>query len=196
MTLDQLQRDLSFTFPSSYRLMLSAGLLDHDSDECLDLSDTQWLTAPAISRSLIGPPSSPQFIPFAQSARADYWAWYRPTTTAAPSTIAFIPRDKYPPTAYAPSFEAAIYRLLLEEFSSSWLADRVDDPSTNLPPLFQRYAQAVHPHLPQTWATTLLELTRRPLFEAEPEIFAVLTRDEANSILHRDLNFPQLDQPL
>ncbi len=186
MILQQLQRDLSFTFPPSYLSMHSSGLFNHDSDNCLLLSDTEWLDPGEIARE-----STPQLIPFAQSGRGDQWAFLR---SADQSSIAFAPHDARA-TFYGPSFQAAIYRLLLEEFSSSWLADSLDDPAQLLP-LFQRYALNLQPHLPKPWAATLLELTHRPLQSPEPEIFGVLTPHEATALLRRDVNFSQLDQPL
>jgi hypothetical protein len=207
-TLDQIERDFSFTFPSSYRSMLAAGLLDHDSQRCIVLSDTEWLTPEEMHQSLLRPPhradvisrSQPQprtpplLLGFAQNGRGDQWAWLRDDRTDNPR-IAFDVHDQLWPTFYAPSFEGFVYRLLLEDMASSWLLDRLDDVS-QLGPIFQRYAGAVQPYLPAQWGQALMEISRRSPFEVVEGIFAFLRQEETAGLLKRDLNFAQLDQPV
>ena len=181
--------------PDVYRKMYTAGLVDPNSDRRLQLSDLTWsdiseipnLRASAHAKSI-------GLLEFAHSARGDAWAWYDVWIDQdAPETVVTCQVDLRIVEGYAPSSIACIYRLLIEEFSSSWLISTLGIDEAELQRRFQSYADAASNFLPSPWGENLRIIATRPVSRGGDGTYGVLPSDEAERIIHTDLQFHRLN---
>ena len=181
-----------FKLPVAYLKMHELGLVRSNADTALVLSDTSWLSGVEI-----GDYSDPlrdldSMVPFAKSGRGDLWCWYL-KPAAGRSLVVQSPAQSAFCTGYAPNFEGAIYRLLLEEFSSTWLVGKLGDADA-VAQRFMGYAAEVAPFLPFEWSARLSDIASRPLLPQLGGNYGFLSPVESNEIVQQHLVFEQLHE--
>jgi hypothetical protein len=188
-TYDLIAERFGFELPQKYCAVRAAGLFDGLGSHELVLTDLYWLTLPEIANSQ--PPAG--LVPFARTGRRELFCWYTLPGTDGGTPVAFFPRGESP-ILYAGDFDAFLYRALLEEFSMSWLVNGFG--LTNSAARLRRYAEDVSSFLPHEWATTLHELSRRPLVQWETGVYGVLSREECDKTIRQALSSPELNKPV
>jgi len=179
----------AFQIPQSYHAMRARGLFDPEGKNELFLTDFQWLSLLTIASStLVG-----GAIPFARTTRREHFCWAPEHDHGRGVPVTFHPRGESP-ALYSPDFTAFIFRALLEEFSLSWLVNGFGLENTAA--RFRRYADAVTPFLPDDWARTVREVSRRPLVRLGSGVYGVLSREESDYLIQEALATPGLNQPL
>jgi hypothetical protein len=178
--------------PGQYRAVRAKGLFDHDGPNELLLTDVDWMTTEAIANFRPLGFQIEGLVPFARTARRDLYCWYPAWTSDKGIPIAFCPRDDENAICYAPDFFGFLYRILLEEFSGSWLPEDYGIDGTA--ERFLRYAKDVGQFLPDSWADTLHQLSLRPLREVEKEVYGVTERQKCDELIEKALSFSRLNE--
>jgi hypothetical protein len=181
-----------FIVPDQYRRVRATGLLDRGSPNELFLTDLEWLSTDAIAVYQFLEFEIKGLIPLARTARRDLFCWYPHWGTDKDIPVTFCPRDDENATCYASDFVGFLYRILLEEFSGSWLVDSFGVADTA--ERFRRYAIDVSQFLPDSWATTLCQLSTEPLIELEQGLYGVMNRRKCDDLIAKTLFFPRLNQ--
>lgn len=180
-----------------YLRMYEAGLLDYSKpnyrERYLELSDTEWWPLDEIEQ--YEPPDYhiSGLFPFAMNGLGDRWSWYAGWSVQGAMAVVFSPRGEDVAMGYAPDFSGCVYRLLLEEMSESLLVSYGKCTEEALGSVLRRYADDVSPFLPAPWAETLQTLSRREIQPAGDNVYCLLSREDANAIIRRDLAFDGLD---
>src|SRR5262249_49790972 len=91
----------------------------------------------------------------------------------------------------APSFRGFLYRMLLEEFSGSWIVDNPEDEEGKA--RIRRAVEVICPQLPREWAQRIDELSRQPGDTDNDEGVCVCPRNGVKRIIEKDLAFLNLD---
>jgi hypothetical protein len=189
---DRIAERYSLIIPEQYRSVRAMGLLDRGSPNELFLTDLEWLSTDAIAIYEFLEFEIKGLIPFARTARRDLFCWYPPMATDKDIPVIFCPRDDENATCYASDFVGFLYRILLEEFSGSWLVDSFG--VTGTAERFRRYATDVSQFLPDSWATTLCQLSTEPLIELEQGVYGVMDRKKSRDLIAKTRFFPRLNQ--
>lgn len=179
--------------PDDFRKAYRRGLLTPGSDCELLLSDLRWLTPTQIVQFVPLEFQVSGLIPFARNARRDLWCWHTQWEGPVPNPIVFCPRDSSTAEVFAQDFSAALYRMLLEELSSTSLPAE-DSLADRALPTLVGHVEAVADLLPPGWVSTLREIVQRPLRRTEDGAFEFLARSNADAIIERDLGFSGLNQ--
>jgi len=189
---DRILERYGFSIPETYRAMQARDLLTPEAPTYLHLSDLRWYSPSRILEHPLREYEIEGLLPFASSGRGDRWCWHTqwPGPTKAP--VVFCPADEDTAEVFAADFTSALYRLLLEEFSGTWL----DEPygEAGVVPRYRAYLTAIQDLLPQPWFGTLARLCVPPLKEVAPGVQGLVSRSEANAIIERDLAFPELNK--
>lgn len=133
-------------------------------------------------------------IPFAHSARMDIYAWDLAGAPAEPPVL-WSPREDREATRFAPDFAGFLFRVLLLEFSGSWLWE--DYEPEDFAALQARHVAAVAPWVGPVRQAVLEEVLARG-FEGHPEdesVAVALTEEEALALAEEHLG-PGLDEPV
>jgi len=182
-----------FCLPDLYQWFSAAGHFDHSGNACLALTDVEWLRPQEIASYKFlewQAPHKTWFVPFAISARRDEWGWRLDWAVDGKPPVVFCERgpEGY---GYAPDFRGFLYRMLLEEFSGSWLLEHEGDEVGRQ--AVARSVEFVLPHLPKPWAARLETLAQKP-WRSKDNYIGVYSRSECKQIIAIDLAFPYLNE--
>jgi hypothetical protein len=118
-----------FALPEEYRRLEARGLFAlsnpaHASDSYepgsyLWLNDMEWYSLQQIADFEFQSYHLPGFVPFAFSGGGDYWCWQPVNTDLRGTPVLCCFRDYEFATIYAPNFQSAIYRQILDFCKSS-----------------------------------------------------------------------------
>jgi hypothetical protein len=150
--------------------------------------------------------NAPALVPFAESGRADVWAWAPAWVEGGRAPIVFAARDVDEASLVAPDLEGLLFRLLVE-----WFSDLDPEAWDEFTPAERELAlraqvAAVSPYVRGSARRTLEELVARPLRTVElPKPFPkyrgpplvclqLLDADEARTLVERELAFSRLDE--
>ncbi len=189
---DSIAARYDFLVPENYRMVRAKGLFDQGSQTELFLTDLYWLSTEAIANYQPLPFQIKGLVPFACTARRDLFCWYPSWATERDVPVTFCPRDDENAACYASDFIAFLYRILLEEFSGSWLVESLGAKGTT--ERFRRYATDVGEFLPHDWAITLQELSNLPLTKLDEGVYGVMDRKKCNELIEAALSFPRLNK--
>lgn len=173
--------------------MCAGELFSPGSARYVHLSDTTWLSREQLAEFAPLGFQIPGLVPFARSERRDLWCWYTAWRGPTLCPIVFCPRDSEEANFFAPGFASAVYRLLLEEFSGTWLSDP-EYYGDDTPGVFRRYVEDLSQFLPPNWIGELRRIVSLPLREDGEGTVGFISRAEADSIVRRHIGFPELDQ--
>ena len=93
---------------------------------------------------------------------------------------------------YAADFRSFLFRILLEEFSGTWLIDSfgADGAMTQL----RNYVNWLSPFFPETWSQRLRELALGDIGQIADGSYGVFPREECDAIVKRELAFAHLNE--
>ena len=195
----QVEQKYGLVLPDAYKSMYVAGWMDVKGDNWFWLWDAEWMPA---KKMLSYKPKKHQksgFVPFATTAGRDYWSWW---PSEHPEAIVCCPHDSENGVFFAPSFVGFVYRELLEFATQVGLnsTDNGFDPECD--PLqaqaLQDSAARLTPYLPDAWRRTLEEIAvaipTRITNNGKDIGSALLTEEQYQAIVQRDLAFPLLDE--
>lgn len=194
--IERIERRWAVALPTNFRQMAGAGLIMRGHPNELVLSDTQWLDAEAIAAYADPARSLEQLIPFGRSARRDLWCWYtgwHEGSNELPVILSEAQSTYF--SGYAPSFGACVYRLLLEEFSSTWLVGSLGS-APEIEARFRRYVWDIHPYLPGQWIEQLQAIVGGHLTEDADGHFGFIPYEMCEQIVRRDVSFPHLNEEI
>jgi hypothetical protein len=184
-----------FRLPPLYRVMQTAGYFDYTRrDKYIEFTDHLWKSLQAIARHEFCPwqtHSQTFLVPFSHSARRDEWGWRLDWVSGDEPAIVFCERGPEG-KGYAPDFCGFLYRMLLEEFSGSWVVESPEDDEGKAK--IRRAVQAICPHLPGAWSKRIDELSRQHWYRDKGGAIRVYPRGECNHIIEQDLAFPHLNE--
>ena len=108
-----------FEWPSAYRKLHEQGMFDKSKDDSgyLWLNDMEWMSADELASYEPEPTQCVETVPFAYTGGYDLWAFIDPVDDNR-FPVGFCPRGDNEGIFYAPSFEGALFRQVLE-FTSS-----------------------------------------------------------------------------
>lgn len=181
--------------PDVYRALRKQGHFDwHGPDASPDylfLTDLEWLSLQEIAEYQFFDWQIGGLIPFAISARRDEWCWRRDWQQGAEPPVVLCRRGD---TGYgfAPDFRGFLYRILLEEFSGTWLVESFGIHGTQ--ERLRRYVDFVRPYLPERWVGQLSSLANRDWVTLADGTVCVFTREECNRVVQDELAFPHLNE--
>jgi hypothetical protein len=184
-----------FRFPPLYRELQVAGCFDYTRPEkYIEFTDHQWKSLQAIARHEFCEWQTftrTFFVPFSHSARRDEWGWRLDWITLEEPAIVFCERGPEG-KGFAPDFRAFLYRMLLEEFSGTWVVERPEDDKGKAK--IRRAVATICPHLPGAWVKRIDELSRQPWYTDKGGAIRAYPRAECNRIIEQDLAFHHLDE--
>lgn len=188
---EQIEQKYSLVLPEAYRSMCAAGWCDVKSDNYFWLPDAEWMSLTEILNHEPEEYHKPEYVPFAVTAGGDYWCWW---PSAHPGTIVFCPHDCYDGEYFSPSFTGFIYRKLLE-YALSVRSEEEQEVRQNL----RDSAARLSTYLPANWRDTLETLASAPLVRlfapnGREAGLGLLSYEQYQAIVQRDLAFPLLDQ--
>ncbi|HET6247954.1 MAG TPA: hypothetical protein VFE47_09685 [Tepidisphaeraceae bacterium] len=193
-SIEQILENTGVQVPDLFLKMWQSGMIEFGHRDYIELTDTRWAPIDEVARRSPPPNRIHSLAPFALTGRGDFWAWYAEWRTDQGIAVIYCPRDESVGEGYAANLVGTVYRLLLEEFSSSWLVGRLVDTPKQLPEVFRRYSDIVSGFLPPNWCSNLAQLSRRDVMMIEEGVFGVMTREESQEIIRRDLYFAMLDR--
>ncbi len=192
---DQIEARYSFRLPPLYRELQALGCFDHSqSDKYIWFTDHRWLSLHAIADHEFcewQTDTRKFLVPFSHSARRDEWGWRLDWISSEEPPIAFCERGPEG-RGVAPDFKGFLYRMLLEEFSGTWVVESPDDDKGKAK--IRRAVEAICPRLPGAWGKRIDELSRQPWYTDKDKVVCVYPRTECNRIIEMDLAFPHLDE--
>jgi hypothetical protein len=192
----KIEERYGLTLPADYLSLLKEDHLSwhgpNASPNFLFLTDLEWLSIDEIACYEFLD-QIPGLVPFAITARRDEWAWR--VDWALHGVVPVVHCGNVDSAyGYAPSFAGFLYRVLLEEFSGTWLPQ--DFGADGTVDQFHRYVDWVSPLLPVFWVGTL-----RKVLASHPKLLCfsdgsqgLFSREEADTIIARDLQFAHLDE--
>ena len=131
-------------------------------------------------------------VPFAQTLSGHLWCWYPDIDPRLPSPVVFCPEEDEVAVLYAPDFVSWLYRMMLEEFSGTFLVERVGYPLAEAQ--LRHYAAILQPLLPEAWGERLLRLSAGSLQPRQENFYGVISEDECERIVHEDIDYDRLDE--
>lgn len=184
-----------FVLPPLYRELQAAGCFDYKQpDKYIEFTDHQWLSLESIaSHEFCKWQTNLQrfLVPFSHSARRDEWGWRLDWMSGEEPAIVFCERG-LTGEGFAPNFRGFLYRMLLEEFSGTWVVENPEDEEGKAK--IRRAVDVVCPRLPQEWAQRIEGVSRLPWYIDEDKTVCVYPRAECDRIVAMDLAFPHLDE--
>lgn len=185
-----------FSLPAGYRVLADCGAMDYEHPNYLRLTHVnEWYFPPKLYGQELPDYWRPGFVPFAQNCMADRLAWALEWSNGGDIPVVFCPNSLNMARGYAPNFEGAVYRALIEELSGSWLGMGLGVQLPELKQLFARYIEMVEPVLPASWAKTLRRSLECEMW-ADEDGAHLIGDDRADEIIKSDLSFPQLGEQL
>lgn len=199
-----------FIWPSTYVALHEQGLLNRshpDDDSYLWLTDMRWLTPESLRdyETLIDLRGWADFVLFASNPRGDVYAF--PRRAGVPDLpVIYLSVDGCDREYYAPTFDAALFRQILE---CATLA--IDDPAVahksgwTLDIARQQlasYHRMLSPYFPSAWTAVIDDLlalppkTHQPL-RKKPDylVTTLLTPREAADLLALHVPWDKTDEP-
>ncbi len=165
--------------PNVYRTMQKKGHFDwhgpNGSPDDLFLTDLEWLSLQKIAEYKFFDWQVGVLLPFAISARRDEWCWRLDWQQSAELPVVFCERGAIG-YGFAPNFCGFLYRILLEEFSGTWLVDSFGTQGTQT--RLCRYVDFVRPYLPERWVRSLLSLAKREWVTLADGTYCGFSREE------------------
>ncbi len=198
--LQRAEQRFGMSIPDSYSDLAGTGALTWNGpervDEHLFLTDLEWLTPAEIAdyEFLL---AYPGIVPFAISARRDEWAWY-PTWSEAGEPSVVLSERGMSATGYAPTFEAFLFRRLLEELAGTWLADDPDFGPEGALRQIKGNLDLIRPVIRPPWYV-VLKMKVGPsavLRESEDGDWSLITWEESQSIVAAELQWSHLDEEI
>lgn len=192
---EQVEQKFGFVLPEAYRSMSEARWFDGESDSYFWLYDAEWRSSAQILDHAPAEYHKPGFVPFARTGGGDSWCWW---PSAHPEIVVFCPHDDQNGKYYSPSFLGFIYRSLLD-FSLDYygIIDPQEDPKEAIE-LLRASVIRLSGYFPDEWRETLEALTSASLVRRTPSDedsrLGLLTEEQYQAIVRRDLAFPLLDQ--
>jgi hypothetical protein len=163
----QIEDRYGFALPEEYQRLEARGLFaqsnpGHASEfyepgSYLWLNDMEWYSLQEIAEFEFQSYHLPGFVPFAFTAGGDYWCWQPASTDERGTPVICCFHDYELATIYAPNFQAAVYRQILEFCKGS-----DDDPDVDAVAFLRRWAIDLEPVFPPPWRNRLLELAAVP----------------------------------
>ena len=187
----QVEQKYGLILPDAYRSMYAAGWMDVKGDNYFWLNDARWMSLERILNHEPEEYHRPGFVPFARTVGGDEWCWW---PSAHPGTIVSCPHDFELGDYFTPSFIGFIYRRLLdytlyvpaedEQEVRECLRTAVIRLSAYLPHLWKEALTA-------TASASSVQYSLPNGTEAGP---GLITEEQYQAILQRDLALPQLNQ--
>jgi hypothetical protein len=184
-----------FDVPSDYQTLYEAGLVAPGHPNRLVMSDTRWLSLVEIAQYRAPSHRRASLIPFAFSGRRDSWAWDSERRGDSSPPVFFCPVDLNRGTLYAPTFLGCVYRLLLEECSSTWLITSLGSLDQAIESL-RKSVLGLAPFLPKDWSDKANDIIARPLVAAGDGTHYFITPEEAHEAIYQSLRTVELDQSI
>ena len=175
--------------------MYAAGWMDVRGDNYFWLNEAEWMSLEEILNHEPAEYHKPGYVPFAFTGGGDNWYWW---PFVHPGTVVFCPHDFELGDYYAPSFIGFIYRSLIGFCATGF--DPEDDPeeAEENRQILKDSVTRLSGYLPSIWQQTLEALTTAPpvqrVYNGRPSGVGLLTNEQEQVIIQRDLAFPQLDQ--
>lgn len=206
-----MKRFPDFEWPEAYRGLKAQGLLsipkEYDPSKLrshLYLGDMAWLRPETIDSFEPEPGQSDRILPFARNAASDWWAFYIDPEFDPPPVVLCLHDDSIA-YFYAPTFEAALFRQILQAVSSQMapLADSLDDLEAFevISIQLEQYRTIFPPWFPKEWINVIDRLRTLPLkihlpFPNKPHIqdIVLIHREEADAIWHQLVPWPMADE--
>jgi len=183
----EIERLYGFDMPEEYRRLQARGLFNisapaHASafyapGSYLWLNEMEWYSLQDIVDFEFQPYHLPGFVPFAFTAGGDYWCWQPAHGGSRGARVVCCYHDYELAAVYAPNFQTALYRQILDFCRSSADRDDLDSPA-----FLRRWAADLAEVFPPSWCTRLRSLADAP------------TRSEQASAIERvDISFEHMD---
>ena len=200
--LERIEKRYGLRLPPVYLEMRAQGWFEYappDHPNLLWLPDAEWMSLKEIVYYQPAEYHKPGYVPFATTAGGDHWCWW---PAEHPEVIVSCPHDCYEGEFYAPSFTGFIYRQFLDFATQTGLNPTDDSFDPECDPLqaqvLQDSAVRLTPYLPDAWRKTLEEIAAaaptRIMHNGKDIGSALLTSEQYQAIVQRDLAFPLLDQ--
>jgi hypothetical protein len=192
---DLIKSRYSFRLPPLYRELQAEGCFDCTlPDKYIEFTDHEWMPLGAIAHHDFceWQTNTRQFlVPFSHSARLDEWGWRLDWASGDEPPVVFCERGPEG-RGFAPNFCGFLYRMLLEEFSGTWVVESLEDEKGKAK--IRRAVEVICPRLPQDWAQRIVELSRRPWYVAKDKTICVYPRAECDRIIEKDLAFAHMNE--
>lgn len=178
--------------PVEFKVLSESGALDSENLNYLRLTDVRWFHLSKVLEQDTPDSWLDGIVPFGRLLCGDRVCWATQLAASVSGTPVLVcHHDSFEATVYAANFCAAVYRIVLEEFSRSVLADSAAEFKS----VFRDCVSRVRPIMRPSWLHTLEHLADR-----EPEFYDgagfVLDSDELDLIISRDLGFPLLNSSI
>ncbi len=192
--LERIEKRYGLRLPPVYLEMRAQGWLEYappDHPNLLWLHDAEWMSLQEIVYYQPAEYHKLGYVPFATTAGGDHWCWW---PSEHPDAVVLCPHDYELGDFYAPSFAGFIYRQLLD-YARYVRAEDEQEVRQYLRTAASRLSE----YLPGSWIETLTTTASAPRVEyflpnggeAGP---GLVTEEQYQAIIQRDLAFPQLDQ--
>ena len=128
------------------------------------------------------------FASFASNSYGDYWCWDPELTDSHGMPVIFCPHDDLEAQIFAPSFEAFLFRSILE----SWIGipedalGQFDSGKSDYKKFIKANVCTLEPYLNPQWVETLKSISERELTEHKyrfESLYSILEQDEADALL-------------
>ena len=191
----QVEQKYGLILPDAYRSMYAAGWMDVKGDNYFWLNDARWMSLERILNHEPEEYHRPGFVPFARTVGGDEWCWW-PSTH--PGTIVLCPHDCYDGQVYAPSFIGFVYRRLLDFCIYDFNAAEDPEEAEENRKILTDSVTRLFIYLPGVWLETMKTLTTAAAVSwtvnGREVGGGLLTGEQKQAIVQRDLAFPMLDQ--
>ena len=191
----QVEQKYGLVLPDACRSMYAQGWMDVRGDNYFWLHEAEWMSLEEILNHEPAEYHRPGYVPFAFTGGGDEWCWW---PFAHPGTIVLCPHDCYDGEFYAPSFLGFVYRSMLDFCATGF--DPEDDPeeAEENRQILKDSVARLSGYLPRPWQETLEALTTassvQRFYNGRSIGVGLMTYDQGQAIIRRDLAFPQLDQ--
>lgn len=153
------------------------------------IPEAEWLTPKDILEFQFESYHKPGFVPFAFTGAGDLWCWWPAQDSSA---VVLCWRDSIEGSFDAPSFVGSLYRRILDHCLHIDPGEE-KEVRERLPAL----AKTLATYFPSQWRDTLLSLAETKVVSWRRERMTgqgLLSIDEHERLVKRDLNFPRLDE--
>lgn len=186
---EQIEAKYGMVLPDAYRVMAESGWFDVTrNDQYLWLYESEWLAPVDILHYEPQEYHKPGFVPFAHTGGGDHWCWW-----PEKGVIVLCPHDFELGEYDSPTFESFLYRRCLHYAHGGFIREE----ETETRELLVQWAERLAVFFPPHWVVQLKDLAKARLKEWNHCGFleyGLLGLREYQTILERELNFPQLNQ--
>lgn len=182
----------AFALPELYKQMSQDGCFDRHAQHYLQFTDMQWLETEGMLSWVFDKHLIDGLIPFAETLSGNLWAWYPQLDARNPQAVVHIPDEDEVAVLYAPDFCSAVYRMMLEELTNTFLVERGDE-KTAIETL-QLFTQTLAAYFPAQWNERLAQCITRPLQATQENFYGVISEQELEEILQTDIAYDRLDE--